>query len=253
MKDCPNCGATLASRGNGKYKCRCCGYEYTDPSYVPPKPVQVVTPIVTPIVEVTRSSGSMIYEKNINAVLEIHASRGNMGGSGTGFLISRDGIALTNVHVVTFNSQPADRIRVQVAGREVGAQIIKLGDNQGGHGNGIDVAIIKLDTVPANATCVKLGKSSAVKHGEQIYYIGNSKGEGLCITSGIVSDNARNSGGKTYIMTDAATNPGNSGGPLFNDMGEVIGIHVSARIDAVGMKYAIPIDHARNAFPTWVK
>ena len=48
------------------------------------------------------------------------------------------------------------------------------------------------------------------------------------------------------IMTDAATNPGNSGGPLFNENGEVIGVHVSARNEAVGMKYAIPIDTARS-------
>lgn len=248
MKDCPNCGATLVSKGNGGWKCRYCGYEEAgDPTPIPAAPVAI--PTVMPVAEAIHYSGSTIYEENINAVLEISASKGNMGGRGTGFLISESGIALTNVHVVTFQSQPADCIRVTVAGKEVGAKIVKLGDNNGGSGNGIDVAILQLDSVPVDATSVELGNSSAVKHGEQIYYIGNSKGEGLCITSGIVSDNARISGGKTYIMTDAATNPGNSGGPLFNDQGEVIGIHVSARVEAVGMKYAIPIDQVKAAFP----
>ena len=128
---------------------------------------------------------------------------------------------------------------------------IQLGDNRGGSGDGLDVAVVKLSKMPRKATCVKVGSSAKIKHGENIYYIGNSLGEGLCITRGIISDPKRETGHGERIMTDAATNPGNSGGPLFNEAGEVIGIHVSARANAVGMKYAIPIDAAKKKFPKY--
>ena len=77
-----------------------------------------------------------------------------------------------------------------------------------------------------------------------MYLIGNSLGEGTCITSGIISDKDRYVGDLSYpyIMTDASANPGNSGGPLLNEMGELIGVLVAGITSAKGMNYAIPVN-----------
>ena len=249
MKKCTSCGIYIEDAAT---TCPYCGTQNSSrPSYTASRQNFAVK----------ENSGSDIYENNINSVLEIKACGRTGAGRGTGFIISRDGLALTNTHVVTFDNEAADSVVVRVAGEEVGARILRLGDDKGGNGAGIDAALIKLDRMPLKATAVTLGRSADIKHGEQVYYIGNSLGEGLCITSGIVSDVGRHSHGKApLIMTDAATNPGNSGGPLFNEHGEVIAMHVSARRnDRVngatvdGMKFSIPIDYILDEFKQWIK
>lgn len=86
-----------------------------------------------------------------------------------------------------------------------------------------------------------------VETGEKVYVIGNSRGQGICILDGIVSDSERIIGRDKFIMFSAPIVHGNSGGPVFNGDGEVIGIATLGREDALAMNYAIPVS-AVNAF-----
>ncbi|MBR0348325.1 MAG: trypsin-like peptidase domain-containing protein, partial [Clostridia bacterium] len=95
-----------------------------------------------------------------------------------------------------------------------------------------DIAVIRLTKMPGRATPLRFGDSSKVRTGERIYIIGNSLGEGTCITSGIISDNDRNG----QFMYDSATNGGNSGGPVFDEDGHVIATHVRGKLDGRGIK-----------------
>ena len=127
-----------------------------------------------------------------------------------------------------------------MCGENTEASVIKLGDCNHGSGNGIDLALIKLERVPSSAKVVKFENFDNVKNGERIFVIGNSLGHGTCITSGIVSDKLRNVNGRMRLMTDCAVNGGNSGGPIFNEKGLVIGAVVSGITAAEGMNFAIP-------------
>ncbi|MDE7454765.1 MAG: trypsin-like peptidase domain-containing protein [Clostridia bacterium] len=194
-------------------------------------------------------SGEDVFDNTIAGILEITTSAGS---AGSGFLISRSGYALTNTHVVVDDRNKAcARLSVKLNGERIVAKVILLGDNKGGNGNGIDLAIIKLDYVPASAIALTFDDSLSVRNGERVFAIGNSQGDGTCITNGIVSDKARVFYGKKYIMTDCAINPGNSGGPLLNSDGKVIGVNVMGRLSrngvmADGMKYAIPSNEAKK-------
>ncbi len=210
--------------------------------------------------QMRKSEGISIYDKNIDSVGIINTDC----GAGTGFLIERDGYMVTNTHVIADDDYDAcQRIFVTIAGETVPAEVVKMGDDEGGNGNGIDIALLKLSFVPRNAKCVKLGNSDKVQNGENVFCIGNSQGEGLCITRGIISDKCRwsqkrDGSAQRYIMSDVAINPGNSGGPLFNERGEVIGVIVAGAIAntaiapdgsiipimSAGMKYIIPINDA---------
>jgi S1-C subfamily serine protease len=183
-----------------------------------------------------------IYEKTGAGVVEIHTE----AGCASGFVISKKGFVLTNAHAVIDSSgKPCSNIYVKHGEDTVPARLIAIGNTDNYDADNVDLALLAMEYTPDNAIALTLGESSRVKIGQRVYYIGNSKGEGLCMTAGIVSDNSRKLAERYFIMTDAATNPGNSGGPLFNASGEVIGVHVSARIEADGMKYAIPVDTAR--------
>jgi serine protease Do len=109
-----------------------------------------------------------------------------------------------------------------------------------GHGDGVDLALIKLSRVPQGAVRVTFENFNRVRNGERVFAIGNSLGFGTCITSGIVSDRSRVVDGETLLMTDCAVNSGNSGGPIFNEEGRVIGAIVSGISGAEGMNFAIP-------------
>ncbi len=235
MKKCKECGGEIVLK-NGSYRCKYCGAEIEEQTVVSQK-VETVN---------RANEGVDVFQKNINGVLEIECVFGNSASAGSGLLISQDGFALTNTHVVTNEAKPCANITVKIAGQRVGAEIIKLGDDNGGHGNGVDLALIKLDYVPRNATIIEMGDFNKVKTGEQVFVIGNSLGDGTCITSGIVSDKRRILAGKTLMMTDCAINGGNSGGPIFNRDGVAIGVIVSSRLNngapTEGMNYAIPMD-----------
>ncbi|MBD5101023.1 MAG: trypsin-like serine protease [Clostridiales bacterium] len=202
------------------------------------------------------SGGEIVFEKNISGIMEVITN----SGVGSGFLISSKGYALTNTHVIVdMNEKPYKNVKVRLNDEIIQATVVEVGDKKGGFGKGIDLAILELNSLPAGATPLKFADSQNVRNGEKVFAIGNSRGDGTCITGGIVSDrNRQMKNGKNYIMTDCAINPGNSGGPLFNAEGDVIGINVSVRIDEKGnlvdgMKYAIPSNDAIKFASKYIK
>lgn len=161
-------------------------------------------------------------------------------GFGSGFIISDDGYIITNAHVV--NSATDIRVGLQDR-REFKAELI-------GSDKTTDIALLKVDA--QNLPVVRQGNSDDVKVGQWVLAIGSPFGFEYSATQGIVSAVARNLPSDTYvpfIQTDVAVNPGNSGGPLFNTDGEVIGVNsqIYSRSGGYqGLSFAIPINVARN-------
>ena len=157
-------------------------------------------------------------------------------GQGSGFIVSADGVILTNAHVV----DGAQEVTVKLTDRrEFKARVL-------GSDKRSDVAVLKIDA--KNLPIVKLGDPSAISVGEWVLAIGSPFGFENTATSGIVSAKSRalpDDGYVPFIQTDVAVNPGNSGGPLFNLKGEVIGINsqiYSSSGGYQGLSFAIPID-----------
>jgi serine protease Do len=161
-------------------------------------------------------------------------------GLGSGFIVSPDGLILTNAHVVSEGSEVTVRLTDK---REFKAKVIGA-DTQ------TDVAVLKIDA--HDLPIVKIGNPNTVRVGEWVVAIGSPYGFDNSVTAGIVSAKARSLPDGTYvpfIQTDVAVNPGNSGGPLFNMRGEVIGINsqIYSRTGGYqGLSFAIPIDVAAN-------
>ncbi len=158
-------------------------------------------------------------------------------GLGSGFIISEDGKIVTNNHVV----EGAETVTVKLAdGRAFDATVI-------GSDPLTDVAVLQLDT-EESLPFVRFGKSDTMRAGDEVVAVGNPYGLGGTVTSGIVSALSRNINSgpyDDYIQTDAAINRGNSGGPLFNNAGEVIGMNTaifSPDGGSVGIGFAVPSD-----------
>jgi S1-C subfamily serine protease len=161
-------------------------------------------------------------------------------GQGSGFITRSDGVVLTNAHVVDGVSEvgvtlPDGR---RFSGKVVGADPVT------------DVAVVKL--AATGLPVAPLGDSTKVRPGQWAIAIGNPLGLDNTVTLGIISavhrTNAIGAGQRVpYLQTDAAVNPGNSGGPLINDRGQVIGINTAIRkAPGAGLSFAIPIDLARD-------
>ena len=162
-------------------------------------------------------------------------------GEGSGFIVSSDGYILTNAHVVNGTSQVTVKMTDR---REYSAKVIGTDERT-------DVAVIKIEA--KNLPTVRIGDPSKLKPGEWVIAIGSPFGFENSVTAGIVSATARSMPGEggyaSFIQTDVAVNPGNSGGPLFNLNGEVIGINsqIYSRTGGyMGLSFAIPIDIASN-------
>jgi serine protease Do len=163
-----------------------------------------------------------------------------MRGEGSGFIVSADGIILTNAHVV----DGAQKVTVKLTDRrEFEARVI-------GSDAKSDVAVLKIDAHDLPVT--RLGDPRSLQVGEWVVAIGSPFGLENTVTAGIVSAKGRNLPDDTFvpfIQTDVAVNPGNSGGPLFNLRGEVVGINsqIYSRSGGYqGLSFAIPIDVAMN-------
>jgi len=160
-------------------------------------------------------------------------------GLGSGFIISEDGYVLTNAHVVAGDGEVT--VRLADAKREFKAKVIGADERT-------DVALLKIDA--KGLPTVKLGKSGALQPGEWVAAIGSPFGFENTITAGIVSATGRSLPAETYvpfIQTDVAVNPGNSGGPLINLAGEVVGVNsmiYSQTGGYMGVSFAIPIEVA---------
>ena len=165
-------------------------------------------------------------------------------GLGSGFIVSADGFIVTNAHVV----ENAEEIMVRLNDkREFKAKVI-------GADTRSDVAVIKIEGT--NLPTVKIGDISKLRVGEWVIAIGSPFGFANTVTAGIVSAKSRenlsgdpNLDAVPFIQTDVAVNPGNSGGPLLNMRGEVVGINsqIFSRTGSfAGISFAIPIDYAFN-------
>ena len=159
-------------------------------------------------------------------------------GMGSGFIVSSNGVILTNAHVI----DDATEVTVKLTDkREFRAKVI-------GSDKPSDVAVLKIDAT--GLPTVTLGSSANEKVGEWVLAIGSPYGFENSVTSGIVSAKSRSLPDGTYIpfiQTDVAVNPGNSGGPLFNMKGEVIGINAQIFTHTggyQGLSFAVPIDLA---------
>jgi serine protease Do len=175
------------------------------------------------------------------------ATRERQEALGSGFIVDRSGIILTNNHVVA----GADEVVVKLAdNRRFPARVV-------GSDPPTDVAVIQIEHPPGDLQPVTLGDSDRARVGDYVLAIGNPLGLGQTVTMGIISAKNRVIGERLgqvdpryedFIQTDAAINQGNSGGPLFNFRGEVIGINAAIINPGVAMNvgFAIPINLARQ-------
>ena len=172
-------------------------------------------------------------------------------GLGSGFIVTADGFIVTNAHVV----ENADDIKVRLTDkRELRAKVIGVDLRS-------DVAVIKVEAT--NLPVVKIGDSKRLRPGEWVIAIGSPYGFANTVTAGIVSATSRdnlsqdpNMDAVPFIQTDVAVNPGNSGGPLLNMRGEVVGINsqIFSRTGAfAGISFAIPIDYAYGVADQLIK
>ena len=185
--------------------------------------------------------GEAVFDACIDSVIELTCTAGGNCYAGSGFAVGNRGYAVTNTHVVTENGRPIHDIKAYVCGKTVPAEIVVLGDDRGGSGSGEDLALIRLKNPPSRMKGVTFAEGE-LRNGQKLYVIGNALGMGTCITSGIISDKRRMVNGKPRFMTDGAANHGNSGGPVFDEAGEVIGAIVAGIDNAKGMNFAIPAD-----------
>ena len=162
-------------------------------------------------------------------------------GAGSGFIVDRDGYILTNYHVV----EGAERITVTLAdGRAFRGTVV-------GSDPAIDVALVHIPNV-SNLPEAPLGNSDDLRAGEWVCAIGNPLGYVHSVTVGVVSFIGRKLFDQSlddYIQTDAAINFGNSGGPLINSRGEVVGINSAISSKASSIGFALPINQAVAVLP----
>jgi serine protease Do len=158
---------------------------------------------------------------------------------GSGFIIDKEGLIITNNHVV----ERAEEIKVKLLdGREFDAKVV-------GRDPKTDLALIKISSLFKELPVLSLGDSDSIRVGDWVLAVGNPFGLEHTVTQGIISARGRAIGAGPYdnfLQTDAPINPGNSGGPLVNLKGEVIGINSAIIASGQGIGFAIPINMAKS-------
>ena len=200
-----------------------------------------VSPSVVQVVGVAASSGSLDFQ-----------GEGGREQSGTGFVWDGAGHVVTNNHVVSGTRQVAIRF---ATGEVVGASIVGTAPNY-------DLAVVKLRSTRNLPSPIAVGTSADLKVGQAAFAIGNPFGLDQSLTTGVISALKRrlptNAGREigNVIQTDAAVNPGNSGGPLLDSAGRLIGVTtaiISPSGSNAGIGFAVPVDTVNRVVPELIK
>ncbi len=170
-------------------------------------------------------------------------------GTGSGAILDREGHVITNYHVI----DGANKIDITLASSKTYPAVVVGGDKEQ------DIAVLKVDAPAEELAPITLGKSDHLRVGQRVYVLGNPFGWDGTLSTGIVSSLNRNLPSRVpgrmmeaLIQTDAAMNPGNSGGPLLNTSGQVIGMCVAIATKVgqnAGVGFAIPIDRIKSIVP----
>ena len=194
-----------------------------------------------------QGAAKQVYEGAKDAVVFIAAASAQGQGTGSGFVVSSDGLIVTNQHVVDGATEVA--VKIGTDGEQLPAEIVGVDASH-------DLALLDVDA--EGLPTLELGDSDGVEVGDATYAIGNPFGLDHTLTTGVVSaldralqapDGGTIDGG---IQTDAALNPGNSGGPLLDGDGDVIGVNAQIATGGsesggnVGIGFAIPAETARE-------
>ena len=264
---CPVCGGELRNQGD-HYYCPYCRKKFVATQVAPsqsapgidapkpePKPEDkpeekpeakpekpAKKPDETPAPEGPKPlTPKQIFAKAVPSVAVIIAG----DSRGSGFCVCDSRYIVTNAHVIDSAWKAGEKnVQVVIADKPYNGRLYARGSS-----NGLDLAIIVLDDKHA-AKPLKVCKDHVVV-GEDVYALGNSMGDGTIFVHGMISDDERyyNKAIPDAILCDISTNPGNSGGPLLNDRGELIGACVAQRIDndgsksVAGMRYFIPLKY----------
>ena len=195
-----------------------------DDSAAAPQPLALADPEITPVLEdmVDRSMPSIVLVETT-------------GGRGSAFFVQRDTL-ITNVHVVQQDSYVTLR---RMDGSSMTARVHTRAP-------AFDIAILKVAQPSPSQPFLPMGSSAQLKPGQEVVIIGSALGTlQNSVSRGIVSG-LRNSGGVTLVQSDAAANPGNSGGPMLDRSGRVVGILTAGYRGQEGLNFAVAIDHARD-------